>query len=415
MKPSFFAVLPAAVALSFFSQGLALPVLVKGTSLKALSGSMRPRLVAFKSVAGKWSRVSIQTDEVEDDAFLVLRKPQTVMPLREKVNHPGDKDPFMGEFSQVHRVVLDSSDFAPCDAKCSSSASAGLSEVCGAGGGMAYSLFKVSLKNGDGVVFLGECQRTVAPLPETAISFDGTSTISAPDYRVVIGKTSPFLIEMLKDGKGNATYLKGGELHAKLKTKLFVNVNVDNGDLAASITSVSRSTLATSLELAVQEKVLGFSTGKQVCCDITYYRDAFYFPVLIAPPEKLGKLRDGSFVALGFQSPLKVISAAHPVQPAASGKKGGSGAAYLLFDEGGKKLGMSLRPTGKSRSYSSRTIGAGDDLKEYGLENANSGLVLDLSDKSGEQRFEAWFFVGENEALLREFAEGGIQTVVTKP
>ena len=106
-------------ALAVCSTAAAYPIVIGVNAHLQLQGIARNELIAFApNGKGEFERVPVQVDELEDDRLLVLRQPSQVLPVREKLQGPAKKDPFKGNLSKYHRLVIDDSGFGKCDPDC---------------------------------------------------------------------------------------------------------------------------------------------------------------------------------------------------------------------------------------------------------------------------------------------------------
>jgi hypothetical protein len=385
------------------STAQAFPVLFKATETPLLVGVPTSNIVALTPVNnGKtWNRIPIQFDEIEDNAFLILRRPDKIFPIREKVNHPPATDPFHGSVSQYHRIVLNDAHFASCDESCVAQANIGIKKICESNN-FTPIVYKVTATRRGTSAFVSFCNSELKPLPKPDIQFaDKSLEVKTPQYSAQLSNASPFLINWINIGN-QSPVIQNTDLRAKLKTRMLFKLNIDSSDLGGKLASVTNNPLATSLEIATIGKVMGIKLVEQVCCDISFFDDAFYFPVLISIPGAIGKLRDGSEVSYAFQSlsqaPLTPTEGSSPV---------------LTFEQDKKFIAVAFRPTNKSNAYKSQILNA-KELQEREFKRQNSGISIGLGGAESEQRFEAWFYIGDNLELLKDYATHGVRNTVQR-
>ena len=300
--------------------------------------------------------------------------------------------------SRFHRIVLNDQDFQNCDAKCLSLASSGAKKICDASGGV-FDLFNVTTAFTQKSAFLTFCVAPQKKQPAAHLVFSADSEVlDSKLYSVKLSKGSPFLLDWLKLAGSGSQIIENSELRAKLKTKAFITINVDRSDLRGTLASVSQLPVATSLEIATTEKIMGFSTVSQVCCDISFFEDSFYFPIFVGIPKTIGRLRDGSDVSFAFNTKAKLVK-----------PSGSRGAAVVVLEQNGKYVAVGIRPTVAASKKSDGVILDKEALEERKLSDKNAGISFDLSGSEGEQKFEAWFYAGTNLPLLQEYAAQGVR------
>lgn len=95
--------------------------------------------------------------------------------------------------------------------------------------------------------------------------------------------------------------LTKSELKAFLKPKYLFNMKFKDDDLVSQITSLSRGPQGLNVEVAVALNILAMKINTQICCDVSFYEDALYFPVVLDLPFSGDSFAKGSGLFLDFK------------------------------------------------------------------------------------------------------------------
>jgi hypothetical protein len=406
------------IALSLYrdSDASAYPVILKlkDKEFASLVGVRRDHTIAFSKMGGGgWQRMPLQFDELEDDGFLVIRNASQKFPAREKVAHPAGVDPFEGTLDTVHRVVLDDDSFAPCDSKCHQEARAYAQKICAS---VPMRILRIDLHLRKTAGFLAVCASQTSNLTSSVSSFNydhAARRFSGSEFEVTHSAQNPMILENLVAGKSKTNVFTRSLLEARFRPKFFLPISLREGDLLAEVTSIAKGPISHAIELSMTAKTLGFKTGAQICCDVSYYKDAFYFPVIIELPFKGKSLQKGSgiYYGLTYAGNLEKDLASQLTKVTQAQK---SNANSLTFNGELSTVAIGFRGGRPGRDYSV-SLANPSELQGYGFQSTgtNTGIFVDVgqSEATGTQRFEIWFYIGskDNSALLTEYASKGIQ------
>jgi hypothetical protein len=393
----------AVFVLALTPHASAFPLLFKAAEAPGLLHSPRENLVAFSTPDnGKsWQRIPVQTDEVEDDVFLILRSPNVVFPIRQQVNHPPAKDPAQGMLMPYHRITLNEKHFGSCDANCFSMGNLKSAKICAGATPLPSELHSITAAHSGERAFLGVCDTKPNTLKNAQIEFEAkTQIVRTTEYSLKLSQDTPFLMDWLKLAGAQKSAIENTELQAKLKTRMLVTVNINSEDLKGKLASVTNNSVGTSLEVATTDKVMGIKLVEQVCCDLSFFEDAFYFPVLVNIPGALGKLRNGSDVNFSF-----LASSGEP--PVYSSSEPPS----LIIKQNEKYVGVAFRPLKRDTKTNAEVFGE-KELRKRDLTKQNNGMSISLGGAEGEQRFEAWFYTGTNLDTLKNVVRNGVRYAI---
>lgn len=295
-------------AFVFFLQSAtthAYPLVLKVKDVPDLQYSRRNTLIAAVPATGGTTlkRIPMAIDEMEDDALLVIRKPTKELPVRKKLHHPKQRDPFQGSLQNVHRVVIDEAEFAACDEKCVNQVRIESKKLCEiepeSRNEPTITRIDLSVKKTTG--FIINCGRVVSGNFETPVKLDSDKRqFNSPFLSLQYHKKSPIVFEKVALEGDKNVFFDNSQLEVLVKPKLFVSVHFTEDDLQSEITSYQEQGVGTSAELAMKLKTLGFTTSFEICCDISVYNDSFYFPVVVDLPFKGSSTRQGSGIFYGF-------------------------------------------------------------------------------------------------------------------
>lgn len=396
----------------------AYPLVIKVKDVPDLQYTRRNTLVAAVPSGNGLKRIAIGYDELEDDSLLVIRAPTKELPIREKLHHPRKKDPFQGSLQAVHRIVIDETEFAPCDEKCVAQARVDARRVCeyDADSKAELSLTRIDLDVRKTTGFLINCGKNVGDPFDSPVKIDvDKRKIASNQIALTYQKASPVVFEEISFPKDKVKFFNNSQLEVLVKPKLFVNIHFTEDDLKTEITSYQEQGVGTSAELAMKLKTFGFSTGFEICCDITVFNDAFYFPVVVDLPFKGTSTRKGSGIFYGFNYLGDMKSEVHTKLPnyANMEKMDPLSSAVVSFQRGEHVLSIGVRSADKDGKVRAALISP-DEAKKIGFESnkSNTGVYLDITGmkNSGLHKFEIWFYAGKasDMSLLQEYAQSGI-------
>lgn len=394
-------------SLAVASPALAFPVILNSSHLSPMFGSVRNQLVAIKADEAGARRVALQIDEVEDDAALVLREPIEEFALRKKLAHPGKNDPFAGRLKSVHRIVLDDRDFATCSLECKKKLNEAVKNICMNAGAVITA--KITLSDSHRELFLADCGVQMKPSLERKIAFNANKrTISTPIYEYSYESEKNILFKSIKANQMQRPLLSKSELKAYLKPKYLFNMKFRDEDLISQITSISQGAQSLSLEVAMALNILAMKINNQICCDVSFYEDALYFPVVLDLPFSGSSFAKGSGVFFGFQTDEKSQVQTEFI-PAKS--PDASDAFVFRHDKTIITLGM-RNPNRRNAELVRPKIVSKKETTEMAFMPVDSptGIFYDVQTaKEGFQHFNVWMFFGredEKEKLI-DYAQYG--------
>jgi hypothetical protein len=391
----------------------AYPVLLTSLQLSEIQGTPRNHLVAISSDGKNTQRVALQVDEVEDEAALVLRQPYEVRKLRESLAHPQKSDPFFGRLQKVHRLVLDDRDFTNCDKTCQEKLPAQIKTICG--NSSAQALLKISLPNQTSV-FIADCNTPMPDTPPKAVTYNASEkTISTQKYDYVYSSDKNIFFSDIKTKPDARSVLTKSELKAYLKPKYLFNMKFQDEDLISQITSLSRGSQGLNVEVAVALNILAMKINTQICCDVSFYEDALYFPVMLDLPFSGDAFANGSGLFFGFRTDTDSSVKTEFI----SGQKQGASDA-ILIQQGKNLIALGFRSAGKKDSAQVRpkVVSQADmkSLKFMPIESP-TGIFYDIRNaRQGFQHFMVWMLFGHesDRTKLIEYAQHGAQARVEK-
>lgn len=416
-RPSLFI---ASVLLLTANVSMAFPLILKIKDVPDLQYSRRNTIIAAVPVNGALKKIPFAVDEMEDDALLVIRKPTKELPVRAKLHHPKQRDPFQNSLQAVHRLVLDESDFANCDEKCITQSKADAKKLCeiDAESRIEPVITRIDLNVKKTTGFIINCGKTVNTSFEPPVKLDTEKRQFISNFlSLQYQKKSPIVFEKISLNGDKNPFFDASQLEVLVKPKLFVSVHFTEDDLQTEITSYQEQGPGTSAELAMKLKTLGFTTSFEICCDITVYNDSFYFPVVVDLPFKGSSTRKGSGIFYGFNflgdvkndisSPLTSYDKIDKSEPVS--------AAVVTFKKGDNAIAIGVRPSSTEKASMMRAaVVTPEEAKKIGFDakKSNSGVFLDVTGikESGLQRFEIWFYGGKSGDidLLKQYAQSGI-------
>lgn len=398
-------------------KALAYPVQVEQSKVSWLTGAKRSRLMAFAPRAGgEWKRMPIQIDEVEDGAAIVFRNPQTSLPLRKGLAHPGKRDPFEGMFDEVHRIAVDESHFDACDDACVKAAEAQAQKLCPGGIASRSSLTRIQLDFSKKSGFIVECRKDVPAEFKTNVKFNGkTRTVTSDAFQYTYKDKKNILFENISAMPEKNAILNQGELQVFLKPKYVFNMHFAEKDIVSQITSISQGQMSTGLEMAFSLNVLTFKVNNQICCDVSFYKDSLYFPVMLDLPFEGNSFKEGSGLFYGIKYDGDLKKDVQLLAPKMGEKGDEQIASALIFKSKGKVLAISF-PSKKTNEGGKviPTLAYPDDMKKNGFPDIKSqfGLFYDVTSlQKGFHHFNVWFFFGDEKQmdLLTEYARYGVR------
>lgn len=396
--------------------GQAYPIIIRGQDAWMLQGAARSHLIAMVPSNDTFKTVGLQFDEMEDDAMIVFRGPEIKLPIRETVPHPKDKDPFNGAITRFHRIVVDEGEFAPCDNKCTQKARAAAAKLCAQG--VSDRFVKIQLIPDNRVGFLAECLASTPFLGKIPVRADVTNrTFSGPIYSYKYKSDKNIMIDKISLTQSGQEILSSSELAAYLRPRFMFNVTIAEDDIHSQVSAVASTPLATAAELTTAVDVVGLGSSNQVCCDMTFFKDAFYYPVVIQLPFSGSSFSKGSGMFFGLTLPPEIEKTIEYQGPRLreSGKSGGS-AAVLTLTAGDEMLTIGFRGAKADKGeYILPQLAHPQDLDAFKFApkiTSRFGFFYDIRRlSSGIHHFDVWFFIGkksDRERLIR-YAQHGIK------
>lgn len=404
-------ILPS-LAMAFSPVAWAYPVVLSAHQVSQLQGMTRNQLVALRADEQSGKRVALQIDEVEDDAALVLREPYETRKLRASLPHPKRADPFSGRLQSVHRIVLDDRDFSNCNEACVKKLPETVKSVCGTP--YAAILLKVTLTGTQKHAFIADCGMQMNVFPTRDIKYDATTRkISTPHYEYSYQSEKNVFFSSIKSSKNTTPILSSSELKAYLKPKYLFNMKFKDDDLVSQITSLSKGSQSLSLEVAVALNILAMKINNQICCDVSFFEDSLYFPVVLDLPFAGDSFAKGSGVFFGFQSDPE--SKTQPQFIPASSPEA-SDAIVIQQEKELVVIGM-RNPNRKSAELVRPQVVSAKDMEKIKFMPVRSGtgIFYDIQNaKQGFQHFNVWMYFGaeQDRAKLIDYAQHGLRATV---
>lgn len=395
----------------------AYPVLVNVENHFELNGWHSNAVVALAPAAsGGLRRIAVQADELEEGQLLVIRNPTVRFPLREKLHHPSDTDPFHGRLAKYHRLVLDDDAFGVCtkEEDCSPSAvEEAAVRACGKrNAGFAPSAVRIDLKFNHTTAFLAECAGPVAPFGNPRVNFDDKERrITGDSYEIVYSRKSPFIMDSFKllpdDPVMGSTYLA-----VTIKPKLFFPFSFDHDNIVPELTALKRGPVGFQGEMSLALKTIGITTKRSITADMTAYRDAFYLPVVLDLPFSRSTLRDGSGFFYAFEffgDPEQAVET-----PLARWPQKGAGGNHAIVTTRTGVVGIAIRTRGSEFPRANILDQKGIQALGFDFPKANVGVFVDLTavdDDDAKQRFDLWFYYGSHKERerVRAYASSGVE------
>jgi hypothetical protein len=410
---------------SISSKSFAFPVLVHGSDLKSLVGLKREKFIAFRIKPDQTGeKIPLQFDEIEDDSAIVFRKPNAILPARKIHPHPSKIDPFRGSFEEVHRISMNDQDFLACDAKCEQKAPEIAKSLCGQNAQGSIDLSKIELKFLKTSAFVAVCSTKQAEQEQLPVTVDFKNrTFSTPSYSYTFKDKKNILFENIAIPAGGEKLFSNSELMVYLKPKYVFNLQFSEKDLVSRVTSVSQGPVSTGVEIAFALDVLSFKVNSQICCDMSLYKDSFYFPVMIDLPFEGSSFKKGSGLFYGLNAqidPLKDLKSMAPpmsdyvFQDDPKPSEGASSA--MLITSGDKMVAVGFQSMKKTEGKPSVAplLAKPADLKkiEFPVTKSDFGLFYDITTLAkGFHHFNVWFYVGNKsqEEMLSDYAKNGVE------
>ncbi|MBM3383011.1 MAG: hypothetical protein FJY29_11285 [Betaproteobacteria bacterium] len=397
----------ASVAVTFTSEATAYPVVLNSNQVSRLHGIARNQLIALRAHEQSGKRVALQIDEVEDDAALVLREPYETRKLRSSLPHPKRSDPFSGRLQSVHRLVLDDRDFATCNDECVKRLPETVKTVCGTPDSAI--LLKITLADTQKHAFIADCGMQMSVFPTREIKFDtATQKISTPYYEYSYQSEKNVFFNSIKSTKGTAPILSSSELKAYLKPKYLFNMKFKDDDLVSQITSLSKGSQSLSLEVAVALNILAMKINNQICCDVSFFEDSLYFPVVLDLPFNGDSFAKGSGVFFGFQS-----DPGSKTQPEFVPATSPEASDAIVIQQQKELVVIGMRnPNRKSAELVRPQVVTVKDMEKLKFMPVRSGtgIFYDIQNaKQGFQHFNVWMYFGaeQDKAKLIDYAQHG--------
>ncbi|NBW80960.1 hypothetical protein EBR21_04320, partial [bacterium] len=392
----------------------AYPVLLNSTQLGGIFGTTRRNLIAVKSDGTSVQRIALQIDEVEDDAALVLRQPYEVRKIRNNLAHPQSNDPFQGRIQNVHRAVLDDRDFAPCNTDCQKKLNGQVKSVCNSPS--PVTLLKITLEESQKNAFIVDCGTSANDFSPRNIKYDpATRKVSTPKYDYIHESEKNIFFSEIRNKSETKPVLNGSELKAYLKPKYLFNMKFQDDDLVSQITSLSRGPQSLNMEVAIALNILAMKINSQICCDVSFYEDALYFPVVLDLPFDGNSFAKGSGVFFGFQTEKD-----SGVKTEFLAAQSATDSDAILIQQGKKLITLGFRnPSQKNQTLVRPRVVTNQDMSaiKFMPVQSPSGIFYDIQNaKEGFQHFMVWMMFGDESerAKLVEYAQRGAQARVER-
>lgn len=398
-----FVVLVLHLVSSFFAVAHALPVMIYVKDHPEIQQVPRAHLIALSPTTSDFKRIPIQFDEMEEGSLLVLRTPAYTFPLRKDLHHPTNRDPFKGRVAAVHRLVMNHEDFSTCDKKCLTHVKEQAKKHCVIDKDVIVpEVFQINLLQVSKTAFVVNCHSNVTSTFEPVINYsEKAKEFNSTQFKVALGGENDFFLKSIEPPTGGA-WFTGATFEALLKPKLFFALRFTEKDLSTKPTSVSLGAVGSSLELAVNAKTLGFTTRNEICCDMTIFRDALYFPVFVNLPFKGTTMREGSGLFFGVNYSGTVDKDVVTEMPIWTEKRE-AGAKQkdplVVFNRKDKSLILAVRSRMGEESSIPSYFMKSAEIKQFGNsgDKSNVGVFMDLTkiESSGLQKFEVWMMFGD--------------------
>lgn len=393
-------------------QSFAFPVFVEAQKFSRFFGVNRSHLIAISVSKDVKKRIPLQIDEVEDGAALVLRTPSEIRPLRESLAHPKKNDPFYGRLQSVHRLVLDDRDFSVCEAECLPSVTEAAKVLCS--NPIAHVLFKVSLPSERKDAFIVDCGTSQKELPKRdSIAYDTKSlTVTTPHYAYQHVSEKNIFFRSITPTQREKPIVSKSEVKALLKPKFLFNMKFKDDDLISQITSVTRGPQSLSFEVAMALNLLAMKINNQICCDVSFYEDALYFPVVLDLPFSGSSFASGSGVFFGFET-----NQSEPVQTEFIPANSPDDSDAIVIKQNQNLLVIGMRRSTSQGSNATRPkIVTGKDMAkaEFMPVKSDNGIFYDIKEtQQGFHHFNVWLFFGaeQDKNKLVGYAQRGPQAV----
>jgi hypothetical protein len=411
----------------FESTAVAYPVLIPAKQVSWMIGAQRQNLLAItKSDTGEWKAIASQTEEIEDDIAIVFRNPTESMPVRKKLRKPKTRDPFEGYFDKYHRVIVNDRDLGSCNQACSEEVRVQAQRLCKDGKVTEYSrIARIDLDFTKKTAFLVDCNSKQPEFESSATQLDTEKfAFRGKDFTFRYKNERSVMLDSFSIGHNQDSQkdvLQGTEMKVYLKPKFMFNLEFENKDVMAEISSVTHGPLSHGIEIATALNVLIFQFNKQICCDINIFEDAIYFPVMLDLPYGGDSFIGGSGLFYGF----KVTEGTDfeyfpPQQSDASGRASRSSTAMTLARENRivtvgfgnlkAKDGTLLAPMRQGRVEMA--------AKGFSKLRSDDGIFYDATKlPDGFNYFNIWLFVGElsDKEKLLEYARYGVTFKSSRP
>ncbi|MEN9824938.1 MAG: hypothetical protein RI953_683, partial [Pseudomonadota bacterium] len=209
--------------------------------------------------------------------------------------------------------------------------------------------------------------------------------------------------------------LNGSELKAYLKPKYLFNMKFKDDDLVSQITSLSRGPQSLNMEVAVALNILAMKINSQICCDVSFYEDALYFPVVLDLPFEGNSFAKGSGVFFGFQTEKD-----SGVKTEFLAAQSASDSDAILIQQGKKIIALGFRnPSQKNQTLVRPRVVSNQDMDaiKFMPVQSSSGIFYDIQNaKEGFQHFMVWMLFGDEteKSKLVEYAQRGARARVER-
>ena len=387
------------------------PVLMDVQDFPKLINTYRKDIVAINGQ--NYKSVPIQIEEVESGS-LVFRNPQIKLKGRASFTPPEKQDPFKGKIKgklgdlnySIHRFIVDDEDFSTCDDKCQQNQQK-LKEKCPL-------LYSVKLKFSQKSIFIGKCPSFKKKFKQFSLKTPIKSKkFKWKDYSYEFSGENNVLLNNLKI-KSNDIF-KNGQINGKLLSKFLFASEFTHENFQTPITGVTSGPVGTGVEFALSLNLLGMKISDQICCDLTVYDNALYFPIVIDFPFEGKSFQKGSGLLYGFNygDSLSRYKFDLPRWSKDKPRKSGS----IVWSKDNDRVFMGFRPLKGTTGIAPFKMEP-DDWEKLGYSSPDSdfGLFYDVTQMDKALHvFSVWIYTGkaQDENKLKEYVKNGIEYQTT--
>lgn len=346
-----------------------------------------------------------------------MRKPSLELETRKNLNKPKKKDPFKGLISQYHRISLNESLLEKIPTDISNKIKEEANKFCDYNKenkekNDAKNIFELKLSYKEATAFIIECNNKLKLEFPKIGTFDINSyEFSSNKIASTINKDTPLLIEKLISKKNNRTLINKTSFEMKLKTKFLLSSSIQAKEIKSKITSVYEGPVSTQIELATAFKILGISKGLDVCCDVSFYDDAFYLPILVDMPISGSSLKSKSGIGYGIdiakdmeKSLFSLLERTDKVGETMNANKKNT----VFFNNDDEVVAIMLKDKNSNKNSDLKiSFGPSGDLTKYDFDllDFSHAFHVDLANDKlkGRQQFEIWFYIGKKREELETY------------